>query len=175
MITQTSVFKQNDEIALPFGTDGAKDRKVCAFINEYEPIFLIKAMGIEVANLFDAGWNASEQRWLDILDGCTYTVGTTQYYFAGVRPLLNRFIYCEYLDHENSSTTLVGEQKVEAQNAAALFNNKVIRQWNIMSSGMNDLWNILVDRVDGSGVRVYPEFPYPCDVQYFRSRNQFSI
>lgn len=175
MITQTSVFKQNDEIALPFGTDGAKDRKVCAFINEYEPIFLIKAMGIEVANLFDAGITASEQRWLDILNGCTYTVGTTQYYFSGVRPLLNRFIYCEYLDHENSTTTLVGEQKVEAQNAAAINNFKVIKQWGKLSTGANELWDILIHRVDSNGTRVYPEFYLPCSRNTFRSRNPLSL
>lgn len=154
-----ATYQNNDEIALPLSPDGVKERKLCKFINKYQPRFLKKALGYNVMVLLDAGITSSEQRWLDLMDGVDYTLNGVEEHFEGILPLVARYVYRYYMDHEATTITHTGEKREKSANAEiAIINSKAQRMWSEMHEGMNSLWDFLQYRLDGDGERVYPEF-----------------
>lgn len=175
-LVTTADFKGEIAISQSAG-DSSMGSALCLNIAEYEPLFMRFALGDEIVELIGDWTEAGlAQRWKDVRDGVTYTVNGKTIKFDGIKRLAARYIYSVHLEQLQQSTTPVGVKEERAANSETTNLFKSCRQWNKMSDGMNGLWDLLYNRVETNGDKVYPEFEV-CNIEIdrFRPKNLLGI
>jgi hypothetical protein len=111
------------------------------FIEKYEKQFLREVLGHETYNAFITGLAASDQIWLDLRDGATYTYAGMGYQWEDLKQAIACYVYFHWMRNETSSTTQIGESKPQAQNAVnASSVHKMVRAWNEMVDIVWNMW-----------------------------------
>lgn len=93
------------------------------FIDIYERKLLINALGIDLYEELEAELpNPTSQKWIDLLDGKTYSINGKSYRWDGLKgnnnqSLIAFYVYCQYLRNDASIYTTSGVKKVDSANA----------------------------------------------------------
>lgn len=176
------------QILIPKDMGGVVDETLDALIAIYEPDFLRNALGNKVYALFDAG-KATPGRWKDIVDGVSYVVNDNDITIPPIKTYIADYIYYWWMRNEATKTSNVSETVSSVENAVAVSNyRKMIRAFNESSTYLSEglhcyeipiyggLWYMLLNRVDDSKNRIYPEFQLRnSNVRHFSPLNQFNI
>ena len=96
-----------------------------ALIVEIERSFMISLLGIEGATELQVALldlNNADQKWKDLIEGVNYTIDTIVYRFDGLRgankeSLLAYFIFCEYMERDQSTYSTTGVNRTLPANA----------------------------------------------------------
>lgn len=114
----------NDLSARPTGQGGAKD-SVQYFIDVYERELLINFLGVDLYNeLVTVYPNISDvgnEKWYNLVNGTDYVKDGISYRFDGLlgsnkNSLISAYIYCKYLENDNSYYSTTGIIKQTANN-----------------------------------------------------------
>lgn len=139
-------------INLPQATTSEGIGTIQGFINKYEPDFLNKALGYNLAKAYLVGIAemTPDQKWKDIRDGAEYTNGTNSNKWMGLQnsttklsPIAN-YVYCKFMDDKATDNTLVGVSKPKQSNATREDGEtKNVKAWNEMVGWLHNLREFL--------------------------------
>lgn len=114
------------------------------FIGIYERQLMLDALGVPLFNEFTAAMadlpNAA-QKWIDLVDGATYTLDGKEYLWEGLRgynknSLVASYIFCEFLRNDESTYTTTGIAQNKAKNAQNYsYTPKYITAWRNFIKG----------------------------------------
>lgn len=123
-------------------------------IAENEPKFLKEALGYAFGKTFKDGYDADEQRFKDLFDGCEFTFGSLQQW-PGLKEGLVAYVYAAWMKaNAYTTTTTMGEKKAETAHAtSASAAAKHSAAWNRMIGVLRSCYLFLDIKKDD-----YPEF-----------------
>lgn len=112
------------------------------------------------------------QKWKDLVNGCEYIHGNKRYYWKGLiyklgttpKSILADYVYCLYIEQNNSILAGIGEVVVNGKNATNI--NSTQRYVNA--------WNNFISELVGD-IRYINNFYYHCGVpilDYYHSSNE---
>lgn len=149
-----------DQIAIPQDYWNANAATLTNLIAKGQQELLRKLLGNTLYEAFETGLAAGspEQRWTDLRDGVSYTVGSLRWQFVGVKSMVKDYVYYEYQRNAASFTTPAGEGKANMENATRILNSdKMARAYNEMCTWANDLWYMLFNKREEDGTATYHE------------------
>ena len=137
------------------------------FINKREPEYLELSLGYSFNELFQAGIADIDGRWFDLRTGTTYVdhKGITRNWkglqqSGQLSPIAN-YIYYWYMSDAVTLTTTLGEMQTTSENAkVAASGFKMAKAWNEMAEQTKTMHDFLLNKVDDTGIIVYPEFSH---------------
>ena len=107
------------------------------FIKIHERQLMLNALGVTLFKEFDAitDLTTADQKWIDLVDGVTYTLDDKKYLWEGLRgynknSLVASYIFCEFLRNDESTYTTTGIAQNMAKNAQNYsYTPKYISAW----------------------------------------------
>lgn len=183
------------KLNLPQTGDTLSRQIVDQFIERYEPELLEKVLGPGLFQAFtdevySSGSGDIEQRFLDLLDGVSFSYNNRPYRWVGFRntalrtPIAN-YVYYKFLEDLANSVTLTGVAESQTDNNRTVsHNSRMVDAWNEMIDYNNMLWAFLY-----TNKTVYPEwqeynypgiigwqYPFNCERnEVFKKINTFGI
>lgn len=143
------------------------------FIDVFERELLINALGISLYEELEAELpNPTSQKWIDLIDGKTYSISGNDYRWDGLvgynqQSLIAFYIYCQYLRNDSSIYTTAGMVLTESVNSVNVsYTPKYINSFNKFintyqgnydqySNHCNRLGNIVVNSSGMVGIDYY--------------------
>lgn len=179
------------EINIPNADGEIVGSQLDVYIQKYEPEFLLRLMGpVMYAGMKDAGFPAQiglpvptvdNQKYIDLIEGKSYTYYGRGYKFFGIAPRYNttdffkespiaNYVYFRFMENLTTQTTSGGEVKTSNENAiSAPPGGKMVKAWNEISKWERDYRFF---------TRAYP-LSYSFDMyyygHYFQLINEFNI
>jgi hypothetical protein len=193
MIIDTTYFVGKLNLPQTGNTEGTAI--VDGFIQQYEPELLLKALGPGLFQAFTdevygSGSGDIEQRFLDLLDGVSFSYNNTPFRWVGFRntakrsPIAN-YVYYKFLEDLVNSVALTGVvESMTDNNRNVSHNYKMVEAWNDQVYLLNHLWAFLY-----TNKAVYPEwteynypgiigwtYPFNCERnEVYKTINTFGI
>ena len=145
------------------------DEVIVLFIDQYEPKFLKKALGLAFYNTFWAAITTNPApvagRWYDIVAGATYYKNGELREWLGLKQpdikksVIAQYVYWYYMRNQVTQSTRLGEVLTKKENADTVAPGyKMVNNWNDMAEQVCSLWDYLLNKRDDEGSLVYPEF-----------------
>jgi len=101
--------------------------KLNLFIERYEKILLVDALGIEQYNTLKENQDDTTGKWFELINGKEYDNKV----WAGLRPVIASFVFCKYLENDKSYYTGVGMERSKAENSINVNpTEKIVEIWN---------------------------------------------
>lgn len=133
-ILTSAYFKSRElfipnSIAVPDIQDGSVNAvaEIDAFIEKYEKILLVDALGLAQYNLLIANRNATTGKWSDLINGKEYTNKV----WLGLKPVIASFVYVKYLENDKSYYTTLGIERSQAKNSVSINpTENIVEVWN---------------------------------------------
>lgn len=128
-------------------------------IDEKEPEALTKLFGYNLYRALKNGLAADpiDQRWIDLRDGSETEINGVWKAYAGVKPLITRYVYYWWLRENATQSTGVGEAINKTENAYRVGPaQKQVTAWNDMVKSCKSTLDFLY-----TNQSVYPEFIQP--------------
>lgn len=149
MLIDSTYFFNRLNLPQTGNTEGLAD--VNAFIEQYEPEYLLCVLGQSLGSVFmeavEGSGEVTEQRWLDLLRGANYTYDGCAKSWLGFQPLptayaptrkyspIANYVFYKYVDERITDFVLVGNV------ASKTDNNRIVSA----TDRLVDTWNRLVD------------------------------
>jgi hypothetical protein len=153
------------------------------FIAKREPEYLKAVLGYGFYKVFSSGINNGqpEDRWNDLVNGSDYTdkCGMLREWTGLVNdgkqsPIAN-YVYYWFQRDNVTFTSTVGEMEGQSENATSVSPAyKMCRAYNEMVDQTEVLHDFLMNKKDGDGNLVYPEFKIK-ESECFQKINMFNI
>ena len=99
------------------------EKEILSGKNYIEPGLLGKQLYNELISDLDASNEPQSQKFIDLINGVTYTQGGNTYNWIGLKEMLKYFVYASYLKYRYSFETGIGSVKLSGVNST-LINRK---------------------------------------------------
>jgi len=127
-IIDKSIFQL--ELAIPnsqsvpsIGITPTNQDKLTLAIEKYERLLLVNALGITQYNELKAALTETSGKWYDLINGVSN--------FEGIKPIIARYVYVNFLKYDQSVYATTGMERANAQNATnVLHTERLIDFWN---------------------------------------------
>lgn len=164
MLIDSTYFINKLNLPQVGNTEGLAD--VNNFITQYEPEYLRCVLGNELYDVFinevDGSGLPSEQRWIDLLEGVSFTYKNCSYVWNGFKPLtpalkispIANYVFYQYVNNKVTDFTLIGEvQSTTDNNRVVSSVDRLVDTWNRMVDMNKNLYRFLK-----ANKTVYPEW-----------------
>lgn len=162
---------------LPQTTNAQGQALLTQFITQYEPEFLRKALGMDLAADLITNIASLDPKWVELRDGVAFiNTRNRQDRWVGfsnadkISPIAN-YVYYQFVKDGITATAGLGEVVPKAENADRVYPQlKLQRAWNLMADMIRTLHEWL--RMDPD---TYPEFTTYPGCGLLKKQNQFGI
>lgn len=116
------------DIQSPYGDDApGNSDKLSLFIEQYERLLLVNALGVTQYNELLAHLDDTEGIWYDLINGKEYDNKA----FNGLKDIIAYFVYVHFLKYESVQFSTTGLERSNAKNSTSVDpTSRLVEYWN---------------------------------------------
>jgi hypothetical protein len=120
---------------LPYNLPNTDNAGFQDYVDEHEKHILTYLMGPAMYDQLIAGKEASEQKWMDIVNGKAYQISEEHSYrWGGLKQMLKPYIYAMWLRDTFDAVTSAGVQVAKVENATIIRpTDRIVRAYNVFA------------------------------------------